>query len=136
MFFADLTPYEYGRDEPQAHILNIGWLSHDHPFSTGPVSEAFVQMLRRLVAAPVNLYRGSHLCEFCPDPPVFLSPGGLRMIDPPPSTAGNGEIRVVGNAGRIYVAPVLVVHYVEEHKYQPPAEFIAAVVSTNGIASA
>ena len=136
MFFADLTLYEYGRDEPQTNVLNIGWLSAEHAFATGQVPEAFVQCLQRLVASPVNLYRGIHLCEFCPRPPVSLSPGGLRMIDPPPGTFGNGEIRVPGTGGRVYVAPVLVAHYVEVHKYLPPAEFVAAVISTNGIASA
>lgn len=35
MYFPDLSPYEYGRAEPQADVLNIGWLSVAHPFPTG-----------------------------------------------------------------------------------------------------
>jgi hypothetical protein len=29
----------------------------------------------------------------------------------------------------VYVAPELVVHYIESHGYQPPEEFIAAVMA-------
>jgi hypothetical protein len=107
LFFADLTPYEYGCEEPRSNVLNVGWLSRQHPFPTGGVSESFVNVLRRLVASPVNLYRGYHICEFCPGPREFLSPTGLRTIDPPKDTMGNGEIRVVGPIGLVYVAPTL-----------------------------
>jgi hypothetical protein len=135
MFFADLTPYEYSSPDSD-NLVNVGWLSREHLFSSGEVPDAFLIALRRLVTSPVNLYRGSHICEFCPDPPKRLSPGGIPMLYPPPETMGNGEIRVRGSAGLVYVAPVLVLHYVEAHKYLPPAEFIEAVVSKNGIASA
>jgi hypothetical protein len=43
---------------------------------------------------------------------------------------GNGEIRVTGRNGNIYVAPVLVLHYVVVHGYAPPPEFVDAVVAT------
>jgi hypothetical protein len=43
---------------------------------------------------------------------------------------GNGEIRVRALDGRIYVAPVLIYHYVVSHGYLPPGEFIAAVTAT------
>ena len=49
------------------------------------------------------------------------------MLDPPPGTTGNGEIRVVDVMGTTYVAPVLILHYVAEHGYLPPKEFVDAV---------
>src|SRR5262245_10212871 len=128
MFFADLTPYEYG-GQPQDNLLNVGWLSRDQPFSTGTPPDGFLQVLRRLVASPVNLYRGFHICEFCPDPPAGST--GHQSSTPPPGTFGNGEIRVSGVGGVIYVAPVLVAHYVEVHRYLPPATFIEAVLNVN-----
>ncbi len=84
--------------------------------------------MRALIAAPVNLFRGAHLCEFCPAPPVVTTPKGLRLIEPPPGTSGNGEIRVVGSGGRTYVAPVMVLHYIDAHAYRPPQAFIEAVL--------
>jgi hypothetical protein len=131
MFFADLTPYEYGYEMPRRNILNVGWLGRGHAFPMGAVPDTLVGALRRLIRSPENLYRGYHRCEFCPDPPVVVSPTGRRMSNPPGETMGNGEIRVAGLEGVIYVAPVLVAHYVEVHDYRPPEEFIRAVLSAD-----
>jgi hypothetical protein len=130
MYFPDITPYEYGRTEPRANLLNVGWLSAGRAFSSGAPDDRLIPAIQRLVASPVNLYRGSHLCEFCPSPPVNTSPGGIRMLDPLPGTTGNGEIRVAATNGITYVAPVLVLHYVIAHGYLPPQEFIDAVIDT------
>ena len=127
MHYPDFSPYSYLRTEPVEPIVNIGWLSRDHGFPMGAVPEEFLTALRRLVKAPVNLARGFHVCEFCPTPPTYLR-DGHTYHDWPKETVGNGEIRVRGETGRTLVAPVLVLHYVEAHNYQPPAEFIRACV--------
>ena len=74
----------------------------------------------------MNLYRGTHWCEFCPAPRIEKTGGSIRIIDGPPNSTGNGEIRVTGGDGRIYVAPVLITHYVAMHEYAPPQEFVEA----------
>jgi hypothetical protein len=130
MYFPELTPYEYGRTERQANVLNVGWLSKAHPFPSGPADDRLVAVLERLVASPVNLYRGSHLCEFCPPPPMKMSPGGIPMLDPLPGTTGNGEIRITASNGITYVAPILILHYVVAHGYLPPQEFVDAAINT------
>jgi hypothetical protein len=38
----------------------------------------------------------------------------------------NGEIRVC-HEGVIFASPVLIAHYIEEHGYQPPIQFLRAV---------
>lgn len=128
MYFPDLTRYAYGRVDPQADVLNVGWLSAAHPFPTGVPDGRFVDALELLAASPVNLCRGAHLCEFCPYPPTVQSRGGIPMLDPPPGTAGNGEIHVAGAGGVVYVAPVLILHYVVAHGYRPPQAFIDAAI--------
>jgi len=132
MYFADLTPYRYGcwGPDPDPNVLNVGWLSREHSFDRGQCDDRFVSELARLVAQPVNLFRGSHLCEFCPTPPTVLSQGGIPMLNPPPDTTGNGEIRVLSAEGEgvIYVAPVLILHYVKVHGYRPPQSFVDAVL--------
>jgi hypothetical protein len=129
MYFEDLSPYEYGGDTPMPDVVNVGWLSQEHPYESGPVPPEFVEAVRKLVASPVNLYRGVHLCEFCLDPPVVTTRGGLRMIDPARGTTGNGEIRVSASDGLTYVAPILVLHYIEAHQYRPPKSFVVAVLA-------
>ena len=128
MYFPDLTSYEYGGTERQTNVLNVGWLSAAHPVSSGAPDERLIAALQRLAAFPVNLYRGSHLCEFCPHPPTKLSPGGIPMPDPLPGTTGNGEIRITATNGTTYVAPVLILHYVVAHGYLPPQEFVDAAI--------
>lgn len=41
---------------------------------------------------------------------------------------GSAEIRVKAKDGRIYAAPNLIYHYVAEHDYDPPKEFIEALL--------
>jgi hypothetical protein len=131
MYFPDLTPYRYGGEDPDPAILNVGWLSHEQAFERGPVPSEFILALEQLVEKPLNLYRGSHICEFCPEPPVTLR-DGMRWISPEPGTTGNGEVRVRDRLGTTYVAPVLVLHYIRVHNYIPPQAFIMAVVAGNG----
>jgi hypothetical protein len=129
-FFADLTPYAYDRPEPDPNVLNVGWLSAGQPFAKGVPDQRFVEALRKLVARPTMLHRGVHVCEFCLQPTLRQSAAGLKkFLDAPPDTAGNGQIRVRG--GQVtYAAPTLILHYVLEHHYAPPEEFIAAVTSS------
>jgi hypothetical protein len=41
---------------------------------------------------------------------------------------GSAELHVAAADGRVYAAPSLVLHYVRDHGYGPPAEFVAAVL--------
>lgn len=128
-YFPDLSHYVYGTTFPEPHILNIGWLSKDHRYERGPSPEWLIKNLRDRIAAPVNLYRGKHACEFCPEPPMKRLAGGIEVADHPENTLGNGEIRVRALDGRIYVAPVLIYHYIVCHEYLPPGEFLAAAAA-------
>ncbi|WP_422929099.1 hypothetical protein [Singulisphaera sp. PoT] len=125
-YFADLTPYTYNYGTEI--MLNVGWLGPGHPLPRGPVSMAFAHELEILAQSPVNRTRGQHICPFCKPP--------LDVIEMDPKyrdvwemfRACNTEIHVRGESGVIYCAPTLIVHYVTEHQYQPPAEYIAAVI--------
>jgi hypothetical protein len=130
MYFPDLTPYAYAGAEPRENTLNIGWLSPSHPFPRCAPDGRLVAALRRLAAAPVNLFRGAYVCEFCPPPSIRQSACGITMLNPSPGTTGNGEIRIIGADGTTYVAPVLVLHYVVAHGYLPPREFVDAALAT------
>ena len=41
---------------------------------------------------------------------------------------GSAEIRVFSNEGVTYAAPNLIYHYIVDHHYLPPEEFIRAVL--------
>jgi hypothetical protein len=125
--FDDLTPYVYVGGDPDPAVLNVGWLSSSHLFSKGTPVRDFVAALRKLISEPVNLYRGRHYCEFCP-PPQFSRSATLMVSTVARDCPwGNGEIWVNGDNDLVYVAPTLILHYVEEHDYEPPDVFVRAV---------
>ena len=99
------------------HIRAIGWLHPDHAYSKGSVALDFLTRLKAFVKLSGNsanaLYFGAfgglHTCEFCNKAYGVCNFGVV-----------SGEL--------LYVAPEMIVHYIEEHGYCPPAEFIHAVL--------
>ncbi|MGJ5029571.1 hypothetical protein ACQR1I_22220 [Bradyrhizobium sp. HKCCYLS2038] len=117
----------------------MGWLDGTHPFPKGAVDTRIIERIKLLARKPVELYRGYHLCELCTAPPDIektFMPHNDRIIDPNCAWArwanerrSNGEIRVrLGNV--TFAAPVLIAHYIEEHGYLPPSDFLAAIEAT------
>jgi len=115
-YIPDLTPCTYHR-KPTENIA-IGWLDIQHLFPTGDTSQEFKDKLKVLVdTRSVNRYMGWYSCQWCPH------------IHP--LAAGNGSIVVESPITKIvYEAPVLIYHYVTEHSYFPPLDFITAVLYT------
>lgn len=119
-YFADLTAHTYA-PTGDLDILNVGWLDDRRPFSVGPTSQAFQDALLELCKRPIILHRGFHICCYCRE---------QRQ-----SPKGNGQIRVLSSKGIWYAAPTLIHHYVSEHEYSPPTDFLDAVLSPIAIAT-
>jgi hypothetical protein len=116
-FFPDLgceSPVAAG-----AHVRAIGWLHPDHPFTKGDVSADFLARLKQFAARSgdstealyFGAFGGYHTCEFC------------------------GRVHGINNFGvpsgdLLFVAPEMVVHYIEQHGHSPPFEFVAAVLQS------
>ena len=101
----------------------------------GLIDRRLIEKMKLLAEKPLELYRGRHVCELCIPPPdlektivlnrVVIDPhcSWARWVDP---RSGNGEIRVL-YGGVTFAAPVLIVHYIEEHSYLPPGQFLKAI---------
>ena len=135
-YFPDLAPYAYGRGVHPG-VVHVGWLDGVHPFPKGAVDRHLIEKMKLLAAKPVELYRGRHVCEVCTVPADVVKafvPDRGKLVDPKCSWMhwaeqrwSNGEIRVTDEGGVTFAAPVLIVHYIEEHGYLPPAQFLKAV---------
>ncbi len=120
------------------YVRAVGWLSKDRPFPIGDTPEAVIGRLREFVmksgrtavdvvtgvavpeagetatTASVGFWLfkvlspGVHTCEFCDN-----CHGAYNFGIPA------GDL--------LWVAPEMIVHYIAEHRYQPPAEFLAAL---------
>jgi len=122
MYFADLAPNKW-------FGLSVGWLDRAHNYPRGPVPDGFLDALAKACQKHEVVHKGSHYCELCPSP-QWAQAGACR--DLPDGTRlrlGSAVIRVWSRSGQAYVAPDLIYHYVETHHYQPPQEFIEAVLS-------
>jgi len=107
-----------------AYVRAVGWLSIRYPFPTGSVPPEFLRRLfkfvdrsresEKVLGWPQLSMAGHHVCELCPETSegYFI---GYRNFGVP-------------SGGLLYVAPELIKHYVVDHAYRPPAEFIAALM--------
>ena len=125
MYYPDFSPYCYIERTAAPNILNIGWLESPHPFPRNKASEALLDALFQKCLHMVNPTRGHHQCQFCDVPTrgVEVSRNGKNVW------LGSAEIRVKAKDGMIYAAPNLIYHYVLEHDYDPPQEFVEALFS-------
>jgi hypothetical protein len=133
MYLADREPMPaaYAPIPTGVTAVAVGWLDAEYDYSTGSVEEGFVARLFDVCSTnAVAQTRGFHHCPFCPpraasEPPspTIVERGGESVV------LGSAEIHVVGRDGTWLVAPNLVLHYVTDHAYVPPPEFIEAVTS-------
>ena len=108
--YADLSTDSFvGSGE---RLRAIGWLSLDHDFPRGRLDGSLLDRIKHHISTAYQpvAYGGWHDCEFCGNYKGF---GNLWIPTP--------EL--------VYVAPEMIVHYIEEHRYLPPREFCEAVVA-------
>ncbi|GGN36190.1 hypothetical protein FHR83_006321 [Actinoplanes campanulatus] len=131
-YFDDLSPYAY---KPRARdwgrtVLSVGWLDAAHEYRTGPTSDDFRSALLRRCTKDkyrIGQTRGFHQCNLPPCdkrefwPPILVATTEGEIL------LGSAEIRVEAKNGVVFAAPTLIYHYVIEHGYQPPDDFIEAI---------
>jgi hypothetical protein len=99
-------------------IRAVGWLSSTQSFNQGPVPAEFSDRLELICerwddgveALEWPVAAGPHTCELCGD------------------FHAAGFVGVPGD-GILFVAPEMVAHYVDDHGYLPPADFVEAVLA-------
>ena len=109
MWIEDLSPYEGSE-----RMVAVGWLGRGHTYSVGEVPLAVYKKLAALLAEPGRSTASGLIqpCDLC----VYEA-----------ERAGTMSLFVPGEQ-RVYVAPELIVHYLNAHRYQPPEEFCTAVL--------
>lgn len=101
-----------------SRVRAIGWLGAGAEYSRGAVPPEFMERLIRFTRHWGESTRalgwpyacGFHTCEFCGE---FNASGNFGV----PSTSV------------LYVCPEMIVHYIAVHEYQPPPEFVDAVLA-------
>lgn len=136
MWIDDLTPYVYGY-EPIPGRLAVGWLDPEKSFERGAVGPAIVQdrleAVLQWAAAhrSVDAFRGRHACELDECSRISdhsADPGPTARFGNEQRVLGNAQIEVADGSGTTFVAPNLIAHYVEVHRYRPPEAFVRAAL--------
>lgn len=125
-YYKDFSNYECNNQKIK-NVVNIGWLGGEERFEKGDVSNDFLMSLWEYYKCPVyptrKLYENKCLDGHWR---FFTAISNERNVQ-----LGSYEIRVIDkNNGVIYAAPNLIIHYIINHKYMPPKEFIDAVISS------
>lgn len=123
--YADLSPCDYFPSDVQGKLVAVGWLDAEFPYPKGDVDSEFVARLVELLADPWQpaVAMGRHECPFC------RFSGGPATFQFKNTTVNMGVSNVfVPASGAIYVAPSLILHYIDSHGYVPPERFQQAVM--------
>ena len=124
-YYADLSPCHYFPFDTGGKLLAVGWLDQEFPYPKGDVDEKFVAKLVELL---VNVWQpcvfmGLHDCQFC-----RFSGGPSTFEFKNTTVLMKGSNLFVPALGFIYVAPSLILHYIDSHGYTPPEAFQQAVM--------
>lgn len=125
-FIQDLQPCSYLPVEDTSNFLAVGWLEYGKPYNTGTVNEDFFAKLCRLIQSPWQPFAsaGVHHCTLCQ-----FSGGSNAVYQGLVIPGRSGDNLFVPGTGMIYVAPIMIAHYIDAHRYQPPSDFIQAVMA-------
>jgi hypothetical protein len=105
-------------------LLAIGWLEHPYSFATGATTPSIVSRLTALIEQTRAVYRqytfrGVHECSLC----------SASQRHPHKEVGWSQDNLLLPGANVVYAAPSGIVHYIEEHAYRPPQEFLDAVAA-------
>jgi hypothetical protein len=130
-FFPDLSPYQTDNGLVIPEVLNIGWLSSKVPFITGACPDEFFHKLRKLVEESafshtkvvMGRWDGTFTCPLCE-----IDNWEIQKRIP---YIGNAEIWIpsISKKGVYYSSSTWICHYILDHQYLPPNEYIEAVLS-------
>lgn len=120
----DFSKY-VGKKGKETNTYNIGWIE-GNSFNRGDVSDEFIQNLWEYLKYPVNSNRGMYYNTFLDNygDAYVACHNGYQIV------LGAAEIRVLDLCRKVvYAAPDLIIHYIIDHKYLPPKEFVEAVIN-------
>jgi hypothetical protein len=138
-YFADLSTYETDFGLAIPGVLNIGWLGARSDFKKGEAPKDFVDKLKRLINASssdslklvMGIWRGTFNCPLC-----SIGNNDIQKnweIQEEIANLGNAEIWIPSchRKGVYYSSSTWLCHYIIDHQYLPPAEYIESVLSVN-----
>jgi hypothetical protein len=144
-----LAPCDYHSGCPAEKLKAVGWLAREYayPVRQAELSDEHFRKLLQLLTDPWEpaSFLGRHDCDLCIPGKGDVRDSSLRNVQPTPRPHfeddrftlkryglvihfGVSNLFVPGE-NCIYLAPSMIVHYIDKHNYEPPAEFWRAVLN-------
>ncbi len=127
MYYEDLSNYCYQLPFSLPNVKMIGWLDWLQPYPHGQVERKIIEKLWKLICTrpvpfdlEVNIVRGTDPCKICDTDIQYIDLSRNSML------LGMSEIWIPYGLNW-YAAPSLIAHYMEDHHYLPPKEFLEAI---------
>lgn len=117
MKIQDFEVYSYKQAPNESASKCIGWIGDGESYKTCEVDPAALLRLELLSELKANRTRGLKSCPIC---------GNLFEENRFGTKLGSSEIKVVA-LGQAYTSPALIVHFIRDHSYCPPEEFLRAL---------
>jgi hypothetical protein len=124
--YDDLSEYRYLPS--REYMRNVGWLEAERDHPVGDLAPELIEALAARLPRWRNVMRGFDRCRLCgPNGPLeYQWTYAGRTWD-----LGMSELHVVGALGEVYAAPTLILHYIDQHHYLPPASVVDALRRTS-----
>ena len=126
-YYQDLSPFSELGLPPSESVLAVGWLDAGNDYKKGQVSRDVADSLLGLLSNvwEPGVTAGRHRCTFC-----YITGGPTSIYASDRSIElGSSNLYLPSESQKVlYVAPSLIVHYMDAHEYLPPAEFQEAVL--------
>jgi hypothetical protein len=124
MYYEDLSPYSFTKMRSRAALLNVGWLEPGEQFQTGNTPDDVTAKIALTTLVLRNPMRGIHRCAFCNHENIYEILDGKRIL------LGMSEVWFPSPTSEIiFVAPSMLLHYVNRHQYLPPADAVQAILA-------
>jgi hypothetical protein len=105
-------------------LLNVGWIDCNVTFRTGTAPSELIYKVALATRLLRNPMRGIHGCPFCGHEHIFVQLDGEEFL------LGMSEVWLPSPTSEtIYIAPSLLLHYIEAHNYVPPAQVAQDVLA-------
>lgn len=121
----------------KGNYFNIGWLINGDEISTGPINEGTLTKLFLLLARErINALRSFEYCSLaqCGHGREVIHYHELAHLTGTynPETGGCQSLQQEiwlpsADGSKVFVAPSIILHYITDHNYLPPQEFLDAV---------
>jgi hypothetical protein len=125
MWYEDLSHLDYFGEglEDDSCLRAVGWIE-GYRFPTGVIEQRHFDHLAQLLKNPWQpvMCMGSHSCALCQfsGGPTFIEHDGTRI-----HLGASNLFLPAGST--ILVAPSLILHYIDSHRYKPPDVFLTAL---------